>query len=480
MNRKTNTFITIVLCLASILELHAQELALRLMSFNIQQPYGTDWDSRKANGASIINTTQADVIGTQEAVNYQRDYLIQQTGYKWFGTGRDGGDAGEGSWIFYKGDKYTIDVNNSGSFWMSATPTVPSAFAGSYNRICTYVRLVEKTTGQGFYMFNAHFPTPDLSDARLKSMKLLASRMSARAVQTDPVYLTGDFNSTEGDAVTIWMKSGSDNSMQCRDTYRDFDPAGQVSTGFGTKFDYIYCPKSTSYSTQTSWVVKTPAASDHMPIVAEVKYGLPIAVPQAIPGKIEAESYFTSFGVELENTTDTGGGKNVGFLDPADWMKYKVNVAETRLYNLAIRFASLEAGGKINILVDNQVIKTLEFDVTQGWQNWQTTNVSIDLEAGIHELKIEVLAPGFNINWLDFTPKIVSGTDAEMQRDKISFLPNPAKDYIKFTHSAAWEIYSLDGVLVLNGSALVGDLSSLLSGVYVVCFDGQKKRLLVQ
>ena len=89
-----------------------------------------------------------DVIGTQEAVNYQRDYLIGETGYSWFGTGRDGGDAGEGSWIFYKSDKYTLDATNSGNFWLSTTPTVPSSFGGAYNRICTYVRLVEKATGQ--------------------------------------------------------------------------------------------------------------------------------------------------------------------------------------------------------------------------------------------------------------------------------------------------------------------------------------------
>lgn len=386
----------------------SQSLSFRLMSFNIQQPFGTNWEGRRDNAASIINNEQPDVIGTQEAVNYQRDYLIAQTnGYAWFGAGRDGGDSGEGSWVFYKTNKYTLDVSNSGSFWLSATPTVPSRFGGSYNRICTYVRLIDNTTGQGFYVFNAHFPTPDLSTARMQSMRLMADRMSTRSIQTDPVYLTGDFNSNEQDAVTIWMKSGSDNPIPCRDTYRDVDPFGSVTTGFGTKFDYIYCPNASEYVSNNSWVVTSPAgASDHMPIVADLTYGTAPVVVHSIPGKIEAELYSSMNGVLLEATTDTGGGQNVGFLDVGDWMSYNVDVATDGPYSLTLRSAGQSTAGQVQLIVDNVPVKTVDLPVTGGWQTWGATASIVDLTAGTHTLKIEVLASGFNLNWIEFTEGI--------------------------------------------------------------------------
>ena len=434
----TNAYLFFLLSLlaSGINGVNAQGLNLRIMSFNIQQPYGgTNWEGRKANAAFIINTTQADVIGTQEAINSQRDYLIQQTGYKWFGTGRDGGDSGEGSWVFYRGDKYTLDQANSGSFWLSTTPTVPSRFDGSYNRICTYVRLVEITSGKGFYVFNAHFPTPDLSTARMQSMKLLVQRISNRAIN-DPVYITGDFNSSEGDAVTLWMKNGADNPLKCRDTYRDFDPNGSVNTGFGTKFDYIYCPNDPNYTTSASWVVTSPEASDHRPIVAEVSYSSGVVVepdPTIIPGKLEAENYSSMSGVQLEDTEDEGGGKNIGFLDAGDWVKYKIDVSAIGDYKLELRSAGESATGSIDIYVDNTYKKSISLTSSGGWQLWKSTIGSLELDEGLHELRIDIKTGGFNLNWIrfsentptnDFQVKVVSANLWRLNNDWATRKPN--------------------------------------------------------
>lgn len=387
--------------------IQAQTLDLKIMSFNVQQPYGTNWDGRKAGAAGIINTENCDVIGTQEAVSYMRDYLITNTsGYTSYGSGRDGGDAGEASYIFYKTAKYSLDAANSGNFWMSNTPTVPSRFGGEYNRICTYVRLVEISSGKGFYLFNIHNYMPGETAYRLSAAKLLAQRVAARAV-SDPVYITGDFNSSEGDAVTIWMKSGADNPHQCRDTYRDFDPTGSVTTGFGTKFDYIYCPVDSKYTTVSSKVILTPVASDHHPIVATVKYSgdsTPPKAPQTVPGKIEAESYSAMQGIQLENCTDTGAGQNMGYLSAGNWFTYAINVTKAGKYTLKFRTASAATTiGKLQIQINGSDSKTQDFVQTGGWQTWSTTTTSIDLSAGVQELKFVVLTGDVNINWFEFS-----------------------------------------------------------------------------
>ena len=43
-----------------------------------------------------------------------------------------------------------------------------------------------------------------------------------------------------------------------------------------------------------------------------------IATIHSIPGRIEAEDYFFQSGVQLENTSDIGGGQNIGFQDKGD------------------------------------------------------------------------------------------------------------------------------------------------------------------
>ena len=264
--------ILLILSILTILQTKAQSIDFTIMSFNVQQPYGNNWDERKDSAVALLTSQNIDVIGTQEAINTQRNYLIDHTtGYKWYGIGRKGGDNDEGCWIFYKTDKFEIDSANSGNFWLSDTPNKPSSFGDKYNRICTYARLIDKVTGRGLYVYNAHFPTPDLYKGRLSSMKLLMQQVSERTLKYEPVYITGDFNSHETDEVTKWVKSSVSNPLHCRDTYRDVYPTGNVTTGFGAKYDYVYCPNNNKYVTHDSWVVTQPSnASDHMPIAASV------------------------------------------------------------------------------------------------------------------------------------------------------------------------------------------------------------------
>ena len=40
--------------------------------------------------------------------------------------------------------------------------------------------------------------------------------------------------------------------------------------------------------------------------------------------KVEAESYHVMSGVPTRPTTDAGGGLNVGWLDPGDWMAHTI------------------------------------------------------------------------------------------------------------------------------------------------------------
>src|SRR5438128_568018 len=69
---------------------------LRVMTFNIR--YGTakdgvnHWDKRKEFLVETIKAATPDLLGTQETLGFQRDYLAQQlSGYAMLGVGRDDG-----------------------------------------------------------------------------------------------------------------------------------------------------------------------------------------------------------------------------------------------------------------------------------------------------------------------------------------------------------------------------------------------------
>jgi glucan 1,3-beta-glucosidase len=51
----------------------------------------------------------------------------------------------------------------------------------------------------------------------------------------------------------------------------------------------------------------------------EVVTGLVVA---ELPALIQAENWTAMSGLQVESTTDIGGGNNVGFTDPGDWPEY--------------------------------------------------------------------------------------------------------------------------------------------------------------
>ncbi len=152
-----------------------------------------------------------------------------------------------------------------------------------------------------------------------------------------------------------------------------------------------------------------------------------------IPGKIEAENYDTggegsgyhdtdalnnttnpafrtTENVDLENTSDTGGGYNVGWIAASEWLNYTVNVQTTGVYNITIRLASTAAGATFHLELDNtRLTGSLSVPNTGGWQAWQTVSASnINLKSGPHLLRFvaDSYAAGTttfgNLNWLNF------------------------------------------------------------------------------
>lgn len=123
-----------------------------------------------------------------------------------------------------------------------------------------------------------------------------------------------------------------------------------------------------------------------------------------LPFTIEAETYSSMSGVDIQETSDTSGVSNVGWIDPGDWMKYDnavVNIPSTGQYILSYRVASGSGGGSFNLyeISDNTVYDTVTVSDTGAWQNWVTIKRAVTLTAGKHSFGIKSLSGGFNLNW---------------------------------------------------------------------------------
>lgn len=104
-----------------------------------------------------------------------------------------------------------------------------------------------------------------------------------------------------------------------------------------------------------------------------------------------------------EATSDTDGGKNLGYCDVGAWTQYEINVLESGEYNLTARSASNAGAGEFDVVVDGEVIAHFDVPGTGAWQNWTTLDAQVvKLEAGRHTLRIEFTESGSNLNWLHF------------------------------------------------------------------------------
>ena len=126
-----------------------------------------------------------------------------------------------------------------------------------------------------------------------------------------------------------------------------------------------------------------------------------------LPGKIEVESFVNMVGLAIEDTTDEGGGKNLGYTDANDYADYLVYSETAVAYQVDFRVAAQNNTGKIGLyLVDSTgnetELGTVNTPVTGGWQTWTTVSANLNMPEGIHTLRMKVLAGGFNLNWMEF------------------------------------------------------------------------------
>ncbi len=238
------TLLSLVIAGLLAAPLAAQD-TLRIMSFNIR--YGTandgdnHWDKRKENVATTISEFNPDLLGTQETLQFQADFIHDQVeGYTYFGRSRMK-TPNEHCGIFYRTERFTWLAG--GHFWLSESPEVPESksWDSSLPRMASWVLLHDNQNDRSptILFVNTHFDHRG-AEARLQSSRVIRQRIEQlRKIADNPlVVVTGDFN-TADDSPPYEAFLG--DNAQLVDTYRTRhaarDPGEGTFNGFEGKID---------------------------------------------------------------------------------------------------------------------------------------------------------------------------------------------------------------------------------------------------
>ena len=256
---------------------------LRVMSFNIRNSHARDWEARKGLVYEVIRDYAPDVLGLQEANSFHLKELSNEfPEYGQVGEGSMGGSKGQHSAILFLEERFKL--TDSGSFWLSKTPTQPSkSWRSAHHRICTWAELLVRETDRTLYIYNTHMDDGS-REARENGTRMIMEHIQGE-VQTTPFVFMGDFNAPEDSEVLKIIKGNSEARQNLRiqmvDSFRVLYPDREnVGTynGFtgqsdGPKIDYIMVRPSMKVIEasilQTNREGRYP--SDHFPVTALIR-----------------------------------------------------------------------------------------------------------------------------------------------------------------------------------------------------------------
>lgn len=254
---------------------------LKIMTYNIRYSTQSDgenwWHLRRDHVAAMLKYERPDVIGMQEALYSQIQFLdAELPHYAWVGVGRDDGQqGGEFSPLFYDTTRVELIEGTPKTLWLSETPyTVSKSWDAAFPRILMYAQFRRKSDGMLFWVFNTHFDHVG-QQARMNSVGIIKQEI-ARVVGGDEYLLIGDFNVTEDNPVYTRITRGEPTLVDAMaaDINKHVGPYStfegfNVQGGTGRRIDYIFVSPGLEVNSHAhlTWFRDGNYLSDHLPVV---------------------------------------------------------------------------------------------------------------------------------------------------------------------------------------------------------------------
>ena len=259
-----------------------ETFGLRVMTFNIRYGSADDgenaWPHRRDIVMRMIESTSPDVVGLQECLAFQADYLVGKLPhYRWLGVGREADGGGEHMAVLYRASAFS--PIRTGNFWLSERPDEPGSrsWGAACSRMVTWVEFRHIATGTRSLWYNTHFDHVS-EEARTASARMLADTI-ARSGGGMEVVVTGDFNAPAGFAEPwriltgsglrdAWLTAASRHGSAV--TYNGFGPPDREGESridwilLSPRIEVRHC-ESVEYNEGGRY------PSDHLPVVADLQ-----------------------------------------------------------------------------------------------------------------------------------------------------------------------------------------------------------------
>lgn len=187
---------------------------------------------------------------------------------------------------------------------------------------------------------------------------------------------------------------------------------------------FLFPNEDNGHAASANFVIVNTPGSTPAPLIGNPYYG----TPQAVPGLVRAEDfdlggngeayhdttagnlggkYRTLEDVDIESSTDSGGGYNVGWLGAGEWLEYTIEVtsAVSGDYVLTTRVATQNTGGAFFVEFDGiNETGTLTVPNTGGWQDWADVATTVTLDPGVQLMRfVRAGIAEFNVNHFTLT-----------------------------------------------------------------------------
>lgn len=163
----------------------------------------------------------------------------------------------------------------------------------------------------------------------------------------------------------------------------------------------------------------------------------PEVAPRSAFVRIEAEDFDESQGVQVQQTSDTGGGENVGFINNGNYLVFNNVDFEGGAGSLEARIASnANFTGTMDVRLGSLTgnsIATVNFGNTGGWQSWVTRSVNVSQVSGVHDIYLVFSGDQSggigNVNWIIFNEDSITGDDTDGATTRSAFVRIEAEDF---------------------------------------------------
>lgn len=206
----------------------------------------------------------------------------------------------------------------------------------------------------------------------------------------------------EGDDLAVTVNASDANGVSVVRLYKDNVELSRTATSAPYTFGQAGQNDSELENLAAGSYVIKAVAEDSSGNLGEATITVTVSAANSL--FIEAESFDLNSGFQTETTTDAGGGLNLAYANPGDYVEYNISSILSDSFEVVFRVASATQGAKFDLSVDGNVLCTIDEPATGGNQTWITTAPQyITLPAGDSPIVITSNGNSWNLNWFELT-----------------------------------------------------------------------------